>query len=143
MKENNIKSQAVNYSYIYNPKKAVISYAGISAFCLIFFLIYRIFSHNVYSVFMTYLFAWPLVLGLIPATLLLILKNKNQVAYYKRIPSENCLYLYRSGIAVFTMSSLLKGVFEIAGTGSIFQLMMWPAGAFFLVAGILSFFLAD
>lgn len=143
MNEDNMKAQAVDYSFIYNPKKAVIGYAGISAFCLVFFLIYRIFSHNVYSVYMTYLFAWPLVLGLLPALILLILKTKNQVAYYGHIPSQGCLNLYRSGIAILTMSSLLKGVFEIAGTGSTFQLVMWPAGAFFLVAGIIDFFMAD
>ena len=143
MNENMEKAQAVDYSYIYNPKKAVPGYAVITAFCLVFFLIYRIFSHNVYSVFMTYLFAWPLVLGLVPALILLILKTKNQVAYYGHIPSRGCLNLYRSGIAILTMSSLLKGVLEIAGTGSAFQLVMWPAGAFFLVAGIIDFFLAD
>lgn len=142
MIENSGKTKEENIK-MYNPKKAVIVYAGVSAFCLVFYLIYNIFSHNVTSLYMTYLFAWPLVLGVIPALVLLFTKYKNKVAYYSRIPSETCLYIYRSGVAILTMSSLLKGVFEIAGTGSVLQLFMWPAGAFFLVAGIVSFIIAE
>ena len=40
-------------------------------FCLLFYMIYNLFSHGVHSPFMTFLFAWPLVLCVFPCALFL------------------------------------------------------------------------
>ena len=50
-------------------KIILVRYLCISAFCLLFFIIYNHFSHEIRSPWMTWLFAWPLVLGAVPAAL--------------------------------------------------------------------------
>ena len=50
-------------------KIILVRYLCISAFCLLFFIIYNHFSHEIHSPWMTWLFAWPLVLGAVPAAL--------------------------------------------------------------------------
>ena len=101
--------------YEYRIKRIMLIYLFSSAFCLLIFLVYNIFSHGVLSFFMTFLFLWPLLLGVFPA-FLLFLHMKN-----KRVFLRSCvpLRLWRSGVAAITMASLLRGVFEIAGTDSI------------------------
>ena len=98
-----------------NIKKAFIIYIVTTVFCLVFFIIYNIFSHDVTSPFMTFLFAWPLLLGVLPCGILLIFKLEN--LYPNRITAN----LYNSGVAVLTVSSAMRGVFDIAGTSSIHQ----------------------
>lgn len=44
-------------------KKEIKKYLFFSVFCLIFGIIYEIFSHQVYSIFMICAFCVPLVLG--------------------------------------------------------------------------------
>ena len=98
-----------------NIKKAFIIYIVTTVFCLVFFIIYNIFSHDVTSPFMTFLFAWPLLLGVLPCGILLIFKLEN--LYPNRITAN----LYNSGVAALTVSSAMRGVFDIAGTSSIHQ----------------------
>ena len=50
-------------------------YLGISAFCLIFSRIYGLFSHGIRSPWMTFLAAWPFLLGALPTALRLVLKG--------------------------------------------------------------------
>ena len=117
--------------YEYRGKRIMLIYLFISAFCLLIFLVYNIFSHGVLSFFMTFLFLWPLVLGVFPA-FLLFLQMKN-----KRVFLRSCvpLRLWRSGVAAVTMASLLRGVFEIAGTDSIHTAVLFAAGLGFLAVG--------
>ncbi|MDO5133326.1 MAG: hypothetical protein Q4D81_10130 [Eubacteriales bacterium] len=49
--------------------KILIRYLVISAFCGGLALIYNYFSHGITSPWMTFLFAWPLLLGALPAAL--------------------------------------------------------------------------
>lgn len=104
-------------------------YAFATVFCFIFFLIYNQFSHGVHSPFMTFLFVWPLVLGLMPAAI--------RVKFLK--PEKNGFWaanLYHSGVATLTVSSALKGILDIAGTTSDYQLYLMMAGFVLLIAGI-------
>ena len=48
-------------------KRLLLRYLAVSAFCLLFSAIYRHFSHGIHSPWMSYLAAWPLVLGAAPA----------------------------------------------------------------------------
>ena len=120
--------------YEYRIKRIMLIYLFSSAFCLLIFLVYNIFSHGVLSFFMTFLFLWPLLLGVFPA-FLLFLHMKN-----KRVFLRSCvpLRLWRSGVAAITMASLLRGVFEIAGTDSIHTVVLFAAGLGFLAAGGIS-----
>lgn len=117
-----------------DTKKAVWRFAAASAFCLLIFLVYDRFSHNVRSNYMTFLFAWPLILGVIPNLLLTGIKKWHRPGFL----AEN---LYVSGVAAVTVSSLLRGIFEIAGNSSIYQVILMGIGICFLIAGVISYLL--
>lgn len=109
-------------------------YLGITAFCIIFYLIYNQFSHGVHSPYMTFLFAWPLCLGAVPS---LLLWKIPAIPPQGRISAN----LYHSGVAAVTVSSLLRGIFDIAGTASDYQVWLMAAGAGLLVGGVAAWIL--
>ena len=78
---------------------------------------------------MTYLFLWPLLLGLVPGLLVWCIPR---IRRQGRISAN----LYHSGVAAVTVSSLLRGIFEIAGTGSKYQEWLMIAGGVMLLAGV-------
>ena len=98
-------------------------YFGVTSFCAIFYLVYNQFSHGVHSPYMTWLFAWPFALGVLPS-LYWGWRLQDGVPGPGRIPVN----LYHSGVAAVTVSSLLRGIFEIAGTASIYQEKLMQAG---------------
>ena len=102
--------------------------------CLLFFLIYDQFSHNVRSIYMTYLFMWPLILGAIPYGALTFLTKRTSSI---RLPGNESRLYYNLGLEALTMSSLLRGIFEIAGTASIFQTFMMYGGIVLIIIGII------
>ncbi len=114
-------------------KKTPVVYLLISILCLIIFVIYSKFSHGVSSPFMTYLFGWPLLLGLTPAMLYVIFPKL-------RRPDRVSFNIYNSGVAALTVSSLLKGIFDIAGNNSRYQIYLMITGFVFLGAGLLIYF---
>ena len=101
-----------------------------SLFCIIFAIIYNHFGHGVYSVYMTYMFLFPLILGSGVYGLVLILPQMKGVS---RLPFN----LYNSGIATLTVGSLLKGIFEIAGTSSPYVVVYWLVGTTMIVFSVL------
>lgn len=115
--------------------RRMIVWLGISIFCLIFYLIYNQFSHGVQSAYMTYLFAWPLVLGFLPCTALYIISRLRKSTIRISSISDNA---YCSCVAALTVSSLLKGIFEIAGTASIYQTWLTYAGLTLIIIGIIT-----
>ena len=96
-------------------------YCGVTVFCGIFYLVYNRFSHGVHSPYMTWLFVWPLVLGVVPGV---YWKWRSNIPRPGWIP----LNLYHSGVAAVTVSSMLRGIFEIAGTSSVYQERLMQAG---------------
>ena len=107
----------------------IISIFG-SIFCFIFYLIYNIFSHGVHSPFMTYLFVWPLLLEVLPALLCLMIRA---------LPGPSILssLFWNTGCALASVSSLLRGILDIAGTASAHQKYMMITGFVFLAAGLI------
>ena len=78
-----------------------------SSFLALFGAIYEAFSHGVYSYFMIYAFAIPLMLGVLPYTILLL----------KGIyPKRRFLNLWNSTIATLSTGSVFAGVLAIYGT---------------------------
>jgi hypothetical protein len=82
---------------------------------------------------MTFLFAWPLVLCVLPCVLF---------TFMPRIPGPSllCTLTWNTGTAVVTVSSLLRGVFDIAGNSSFYQEVMMAVGFFMLFAGLVLYF---
>ena len=101
-----------------------------SIFLLVFSSIYGIFSHGVHSPFMTFAFVWPLFLCAVPALAFL---------YIRQIPGPGVLssLFWHTGTAAVTVSSLLRGIFEIAGNSSVYQTALMIAGLLFLAGGLI------
>ncbi len=96
--------------------------------------IYSLFSHGVSSPHMTYLFLYPLLGGVIVGILLLCLEKKNNDCFWSS-------HLYHTGMAALILGSLLRGVFDIAGTASIYQTGLTIIGAVLLTCGVSVFVL--
>lgn len=112
--------------------KSVLVYGGVSLFCQVFYRVYDIFSHGVRSAYMTWLWAFPAAFGVIPCLLLFMVSEKYR-------PGRIAVNIYHSGIAAMTVSSLLRGIFEIAGTGSAYQELLMHLGFGMTVFGILCY----
>src|SRR5574344_616306 len=85
-------------------KKRSIFYGLFALICIIVNYIYSLFSHNVSSIYMTYMFVIPIV------------------GYLFSLISNKYLYnnLLASSILTITLASFLEGIIEIAGTDTIF-----------------------
>ena len=104
--------------------KNILLYIIFAVVCIITNLIYGNFSHNVSSNYMTWMFLYPFVLGIISTFL-----------NYKGNKVVKDLFFF--GILTLTIGSFLKGVFEIAGTASAFQFVYYVFGIGLLIAGFL------
>ncbi|MCD7775752.1 MAG: hypothetical protein LUH54_00030 [Firmicutes bacterium] len=110
-------------------------YIAVSVFLFVFSRVYYLYSHNVHSPYMTFAFAVALVLGAFPCFVTSFLKLKPDGAY---IPVR----LYHSGAAAVTVGCVLRGVFDIAGTSSVYQgYIMWT-GLVMLVLGTVGYIAA-
>ncbi len=110
-------------------KRNMLIYLGLTIFCIVFFIVYDRFSHNVRSAYMTFLFLFPLILGFFPSLISLKFPALRKQGQWSR-------NLYHSGVAALTVSSLLRGIFEIAGTASDYQEWLMLIGGILLLCGI-------
>ena len=112
-------------------KKTVISYTLITIFFFAFSRIYEAFSFGETSVHMHYLFAVPLVGGIILAILLKVLP------YFSRIS----LNLWNSAIAIITTGTLFRGIVNLSGRSTTLDVPYWYVGISFAAFAILSIFI--
>jgi hypothetical protein len=116
-------------------QKASAIYLGISVFTILFEWIYLRFSHGMSSGAMTYLFLCPLVLGTgVYGVMNLAFADIIKSEYYRFISNA-----YNTAIAALMAGLLLKGIFEIAGSGS--GLLRIYFGASYVLFGIASIIL--
>lgn len=115
--------------------RLAVRYLAVSAFCLLFSVVYSLFSHGIHSPWMRWLAAWPFVLGAVPALILAARRPGSQTAGGYRVKEEIFKDIYRFGIAAVTVASLLKGILEIAGTDSLYPTVLLFAGAGMLLFG--------
>ena len=111
--------------------KRLISYSGITVFCGMFSAVYEHFSHGVYSNYMVYLFAIPLVLGVVPELISRIIPAFRATSPWAKL-------LQNLAIATLTVGSALQGVVEIYGTTSPYILYYFVAGIGLLLASIIT-----
>lgn len=109
-------------------KKGALIYLGITLFCFIFSTIYEYFSHGVYSEYMTLLFLFPFLGGVIP----------NLILMFFRYPSGTAVSLWNCGIATLGLGSCLRGIFDIYGTTQSLVTVYWYVGGALLAAGLLT-----
>ena len=112
-------------------KKNVISYTLITIFFFAFSRIYEAFSFGETSVHMYYLFAIPLVGGIILAILLKVLP------YFSRLS----LNLWNSAVAIVTTGTLFRGIVNLSGRSTTLDAPYWYIGISFAVLASLSIFI--
>lgn len=119
--------------------KTAFTYLIVSIFVALFGGIYEIYSHGVYSNFMIYAFAFPLVGGCLPFFLLGMWSyiGDNTHPIYLQPPGTLCRNLHHSGIATLTVGSIIRGVLDIYGTTSYLSKIYWIVGIAFLLSGII------
>ena len=99
-----------------------------TVFLALFGAVYELFSHEVYSYFMIYAFAVPLMLGVMPYALLLI---------SRKVPGRAALNLWNSGIAALSVGCVFRGVLEIYGTTNSLGAVYPIVGSLLLTIGLI------
>ncbi|MBC3888386.1 hypothetical protein GH810_08695 [Acetobacterium paludosum] len=121
---------------IKNHKKKILKtsliYLVLSLSAIIINYVYGLFGHGVHSSYMTWMFLYPLLGGAILYLLIFLL-----VPDIARIVEYRMFYnIYNSGIATLTIGSLLKGIFDIAGTSSVYIAVFYAIGELFVAVGL-------
>lgn len=122
--------------------KTAFTYLLISIFVALFGAIYEVFSYGVYSNFMIYAFAFPLVGGCLPFFVLGFLVPPSRYSTIKH-PTALSRNLYHSGIATLTVGSIIRGVLDIYGTTNMLSDYYWIVGIGLLIVGILAYLLSS
>ena len=111
--------------------KAARRYLVAAAGCALFAFVYAQFSHGVYSPFMTFMFAIPLVGGALASLAFHLAKARPAPVLAQQE--------WALALACLTVASCLRGVFEIAGTSSAFLWAYLPAAAACAAVAIAAF----
>ncbi len=109
--------------------KNCIGHIFAAAFLAFFGAVYEHFSHEVYSYYMIYAFAVPLLLGALPFGIL-ALKDKT--------PDRAFVDLWNSAVAAFAVGSVFRGVLDIYGTTNRLIIVYPIAGAVLAVSALLA-----
>ena len=112
-------------------KKTVISYTLITIFFFAFSRIYEAFSFGETSVHMHYLFAAPLIGGILLAIFLKVLP------YFSRIS----LNLWNSAVAIITAGTLFRGIVNLSGRSTTLDAPYWYVGIGFGILAIVTIFI--
>lgn len=91
--------------------------------------IYEYFSHGVYSKFMVFLFAVPLVAGAVPALVLVLLGRE---------PSASVRRLWACAVLTLSLGFCMAGVLEIYGTSSDLVRVYWILAPVLATAAVVS-----
>lgn len=109
-------------------KKTVISYTLITIFFFIFSRIYEAFSFGETSVHMHYLFAVPLVGGILLTIFLKVLPQFSRMS----------LNLWNSAVAILTTGTLFRGIVNLSGRSTTLDAPYWYVGIGFVILALLS-----
>lgn len=112
-------------------KKTVISYTLITIFFFAFSRIYEAFSFGETSVHMHYLFAAPLVGGILLAIFLKVLPHFSRIS----------LNLWNSAVAIITAGTLFRGIVNLSGRSTTLDVPYWYVGIGFAILAIVTIFI--
>ena len=112
-------------------KKTAISYTLITIFFFAFSRLYEAFSFGETSVHMHYLFAVPLIGGILLAIFLKILPHFSRIS----------LNLWNSAVAIITAGTLFRGIVNLSGRSTTLDAPYWYVGIGFAILAILSIFI--
>jgi hypothetical protein len=108
----------------------------VSLFCVVFSLVYGVYSHGVHSNYMTLMFTYPFIGGTLPCLFIAFISKA-------KTPGRFVVNIYNSGIAALTVGSMLKGIFDIAGTSSRYQPLFVIVGAVLATTATCCYLLAQ
>lgn len=123
------------YSTSNKSKKYLTIYIVVTLLCGIFSFVYEYFSHQVYSNFMVYLFTIPLILGVIPQSIVYAKPKLETNNSWQKI-------IHNFAIATLISGSILQGIVEIYGTTSSFIIYFFIAGIIFLIVSMSLFIIS-
>ena len=109
-------------------KNTAISYTLITIFFFAFSRIYESFSFGETSVHMHYLFAVPLIGGILLAILLKALPQFSRISFN----------LWNSAVAIITAGTLFRGIVNLSGRSTTLDAPYWYVGIGFVVLALLS-----
>ena len=112
-------------------KKTVISYTLITIFFFAFSRIYEAFSFGETSVHMHYLFAVPLIGGILLAIFLKVLPHFSRIS----------LNLWNSAVAIITAGTLFRGIVNLSGRSTALDAPYWYVGIGFAALAIITIFI--
>ena len=114
------------------------NYLFVSIFLMVFGAVYEHFSFGVYSNYMLYAFAAPLLLGVLPFLLLgLSRRQADHESGSGEAHAAAGTNLWHTGVAVLATGSLFRGVLDIYGTASPLTKYYWIAGGILLGSALL------
>lgn len=116
--------------------KTALYYLVISLLCALFGAVYEGFSHGVYSYYMLYAFAIPLVGGTFPFLLAGVGNAEAFRNFRKRKADPIATKSWHFGIAALTVGSILQGILEIYGTTNRLIKYYLYAGVLLLLASV-------
>ena len=112
-------------------KKTIISYTIITIFFFAFSRIYEAFSFGETSVHMHYLFAVPLIGGILLAIFLKVLPHFSRIS----------LNLWNSAVAIITAGTLFRGIVNLSGRSTTLDAPYWYVGISFAILAIITIFI--
>ena len=112
-------------------KKTIISYTIITIFFFAFSRIYEAFSFGETSVHMHYLFAVPLIGGILLAIFLKVLPHFSRIS----------LNLWNSAVAIITAGTLFRGIVNLSGRSTTLDAPYWYVGIGFAILAIVTIFI--
>ncbi|MGI6205330.1 MAG: hypothetical protein ACOYJI_01685 [Anaerovoracaceae bacterium] len=112
--------------------KTAMRYLVATLLVLVFGLIYEHFSHGVYSGYMVFAFAFPLIGGFLPFLGMALAEMPTVKGTFHT--------LYDFGIASLTTGSIVQGILEIYGTTNHLTSYYWIVGAVMMIVGIIGSF---
>jgi hypothetical protein len=110
-------------------KRAAVVGASLALLCVVFTAIYESFSHGAVSTHMRCMFLMPLVGCALPALVCLLTPLHRHVCR----PAFN---LWNSGLAVWTVGCLFRGIVNISGRFTDLDSIYWVTGWIFLAAAV-------
>ena len=112
-------------------KKTVISYTLITIFFFAFSRIYEAFSFGETSVHMHYLFAVPIIGGILLVIFLKVLPHFSRIS----------LNLWNSAVAIITAGTLFRGIVNLSGRSTTLDTPYWYVGIGFAILAIITIFI--
>ncbi len=112
-------------------KRSAIVGASLAVFCVVFTVIYEHFSHNAASSYMRCMFLMPLVGVALPALI-------GYLTPLHRYLGRAAFNLWNSGMAVWTVGCLFRGIVNISGRHTSLDQPYWIAGWVFIALALVA-----